>query len=277
MAPAAKRPRLVSPPENWRATWDLIIELRKDRTAVVDAMGSEALADREADEATFQYQTLISLMLSSQTKDLVTAETMRALRKHGLTVDNILDNTTDEELHELIRKVGFHNNKTKYIRAATQILRDQHDSRVPDTMESLCALPGVGPKMALITLRVAHGITAGIAVDTHVHRIANQLGWTGGGTKNPEQTRAALEAWVPFGLWARFNLELVGLGQEVQTEKPKLLAKSLLSSDPKTALRLLKTLGLDVHKVAAQHADDLDSKYGVADDLRLLVNKKKSS
>ena len=147
---------------------------------------------------------------------------MQKLRAHGLTVSNILA-TPDETLNELIRAVGFHNNKVKYIKEASAILRDEHGGRVPDTMEGLLALPGVGPKMALICLNVNHGKVEGISVDTHVHRICNQLGWCGeGGTKQPEQTRRAIESWMPRDVWPHVNLLLVGLGQEVQTERPKL-------------------------------------------------------
>ena len=132
---------------------------------------------------------------------------------------------------------------------ATQILRDQHGSCVPRTMPELMvrpacwggrairpalilllmlhltmesgraagdvaaglpqALPGVGPKMALIVLRVNTGEVAGISVDTHVHRICNQLGWTKKPTKTPEQTRAAIESWMPARVWADVNLVLV--------------------------------------------------------------------
>ena len=120
-------------PTSWRPTWDLIVELRADRTAVVDRVGSEQIAARsnEPDEDTRHYQTLISLMLSSQTRDITTAETMVALREHGLSVANILDNTSDDQLRELIKKVGFYNNKTTYIRKTTQIIRDQHGGKTP--------------------------------------------------------------------------------------------------------------------------------------------------
>eukprot|EP00634_Sargassococcus_sp_CCMP2135_P004546 CAMPEP_0198659896 /NCGR_PEP_ID=MMETSP1467-20131203/34148_1 /TAXON_ID=1462469 /ORGANISM="unid. sp., Strain CCMP2135" /LENGTH=316 /DNA_ID=CAMNT_0044396281 /DNA_START=41 /DNA_END=991 /DNA_ORIENTATION=+ len=232
-------------PVGWRATYDLIVELRGDRTAVVDSMGSEALADETVDEDTRHYQTLISLMLSSQTKDTVTAATMAKLRAHGLSVENI-QQTSDETLHELIKAVGFHNNKTRYIRDATNLLAEQHDSKVPNTLDALCQLPGVGPKMALIVLHVNCGICAGIAVDTHVHRICNQLNWVK--TKQPEQTRKAIEAWMPRDIWPDVNVVLVGLGQEAQTEQAKLLRKSLAASDPSAALTLLRTLGVDANK-----------------------------
>ena len=131
----------VVPPSDWRSTYDLIVELRADRTAVVDTMGSEAIAaETKASADTANYQTLVSLMLSSQTKDTVNAATMTRLRAHGLTVDNILDRTSDAELFELIKAVGFNKTKVGYIRQATQVLRDKHDGKVPDTMAELTLL-----------------------------------------------------------------------------------------------------------------------------------------
>ena len=182
--PSAKRAKATTPvvtmPPGFKDEWRLIKELRKDRTAVVDTMGCERLADPQASEKDRRYHVLVSLMLSSQTKDTVNAAVMGALKARGLSVKRILDETSEDEFHELIKPVGFHNVKTKNIRKATQILRDEYDEDVPNTMEALLALPGVGPKMALLVLKCAFDITAGISVDTHVHRISNQLGWTGG-------------------------------------------------------------------------------------------------
>ena len=113
-------------------------------------------------------------MLSSQTKDTVNMATMVKLRAHGLSVANVLA-TPDETLHELIKAVGFHNNKLKYIRQTTEILQAEHGGQVPGEMDALLRLPGVGPKMALILLRVCFDRVEGISVDTHVHRICNQV------------------------------------------------------------------------------------------------------
>mmetsp|Transcript_3667 Transcript_3667/g.11211 ORF Transcript_3667/g.11211 Transcript_3667/m.11211 type:complete len:283 (-) Transcript_3667:3-851(-) len=261
--PSAKRAKATTPvvtmPPGFKDEWRLIKELRKDRTAVVDTMGCERLADPHASEKDRRYHVLVSLMLSSQTKDTVNAAVMGALKARGLSVKRILDETSEDEFHELIKPVGFHNVKTKNIRKATQILRDQYDEEVPSTMEALLALPGVGPKMALLVLKCAFDITAGISVDTHVHRISNQLGWTGGAPtldkaafpcKDPEKTRKALEQWVPRDDWGDVNWLLVGLGQEVQTEKPKLLRKALDSSDPAYAVAFLGRIGMDTAKVA---------------------------
>ena len=192
----------ASTPDGWRTVWDLIVELRADRTAVVDSMGTEAISN-EVCESERAYQALVSLMLSSQTKDTVNMATMKKLRSYpdGLTVHSVHE-MPDETLHEMIKQVGFHNNKVRYIKQTTALLLEKHGGTVPSTMEDLLALPGVGPKMAIILLRVAFGKTVGISVDTHVHRIANQLGWAGeGGTKTPEQTRKKIEEWMPEEIW----------------------------------------------------------------------------
>jgi len=74
-------------------------------------------------------------------------------------------------------------------------------------------LAGVGPKMAYLCVSAAWGETAGIGVDVHVHRITNLWGWHA--TKGPEETRVALEAWLPRDKWHEVNTLLVGLGQTV--------------------------------------------------------------
>lgn len=143
-----------------------------------------------------RFQTLIALMLSSQTKDTTNAIAMRRLQTElpspGLTLENILE-VDPVKLNELIYVVGFHNNKTRYIKAAALILKDDYAGDIPDTIEGLMSLPGVGPKMAYLCLSAAWGRTEGIGVDVHVHRITNLWGWHK--TKAPEETRASLEAW----------------------------------------------------------------------------------
>lgn len=113
-------------------------------------------------------------MLSSQTKDTTNAIAMRRLQTElpspGLTLENILA-VDPIKLNELIYAVGFHNNKTRYIKAAALVLRDEYAGDIPGTIEGLMALPGVGPKMAYLCLSAAWGRTEGIGVDVHVHRM----------------------------------------------------------------------------------------------------------
>ncbi len=131
-------------------------------------------------------------------------------------------------------------------------MHESHGGKVPESMDELLQLPGVGPKMAIIVLRVAFDLTVGISVDTHVHRICNLLGWVGKADpkRTPEHTRAALESWVPRDLWADFNIMFVGLGQEIQTEQRKLVRKCTESSDPELALELIQRCGMDSKRIA---------------------------
>lgn len=128
-------------------------------------------------------------MLSSQTKDTVTSAAMIKLQKelpNGLNLESIL-NIDVESLDKMIKSVGFHSKKAIYIKKTAEILRDQYEGDIPDTIEGLTSLPGVGPKMGYLTLQVAWNKNVGIGVDVHVHRITNRLGWVR--TKNPEETR----------------------------------------------------------------------------------------
>jgi endonuclease-3 len=214
----------VSPPSNWAEIYDTVKAMRRrNPTAPVDTMGCEDLYWRGAPPREKRYHTLTALMLSSQTKDTVTAAAMHRLHTElaeakpspsssCLTVENMIA-CTPQHLDSLIGKVGFHNNKTKYIKQVATILKEQYDSDIPDTIEKLVKLPGVGPKMAYLCMSAAWGVDEGIGVDVHVHRITNLWGWHK--TKTPEETRAWLEAWLPRDRWHEINKMLVGLGQTV--------------------------------------------------------------
>jgi len=108
-------------------------------------------------------------------------------------------------------------NKAKYLKQTVEILMDKYDSDIPDNVKELVALPGVGPKMAHICMAVAWNKITGIGVDVHVHRLSNRLGWVPKPTKEPEQTRIALEKWLPFSLWSEVNHLFVGFGQTICT------------------------------------------------------------
>jgi endonuclease-3 len=253
----------LEPPPGWESIYSLMEELRQDRSAPVDTDGSEALPQCHLGDKTRRFQVLIALMLSSQTKDAIVGETMRGLQTHGLTVDNLAQ-TSPTKLNELIYKVGFHNNKTKYIQKVVAILQTQYDGDIPPTAVAMMELPGIGPKMAFIIETVAWGNVTGIGIDTHMHRMLNELKWVH--SKNPEQTRLQLEAWLPREKWGTINYLWVGFGQEVQQFKPKLLRKVLDCSRPVEALALVKCLGLDYNQIGA--------KLGITQEIHnILVNK----
>ncbi|KAJ0115170.1 dna repair protein ntg1 [Diaporthe amygdali] len=216
----------VAAPSDWRELYDAAKEMRLPggaaANAAVDTMGCERLALPTASPRDQRFHTLVALMLSSQTKDTTNAVAMRRLQTElppfeegappGLNLENMLA-VAPEKLNELIWAVGFHNNKTKYLKQAAVILRDEWAGDIPDSIEGLVSLPGVGPKMAHLCLSSAWGRTEGIGVDVHVHRITNLWGWHK--TKTPEETRLALQSWLPKDRWREINWLLVGLGQTV--------------------------------------------------------------
>ncbi|CAL7937399.1 unnamed protein product [Xylocopa violacea] len=201
-------------PLNWETILENIKEMRKNKTAPVDKMGCHKCADPKASAKVTRYQLLTALMLSSQTKDQVTHAAMQKLISYGCTPETIVG-TPDDVLGKLIYPVGFWKTKVKYIKKTSQILIDKYDGDIPKTLKELQLLPGVGPKMAHICMQIAWDEVSGIGVDTHVHRICNRLGWVKKPTKTPEETRMALEEWLPKNLWSNLNYFLVGFGQEI--------------------------------------------------------------
>ncbi|XP_064820039.1 endonuclease III-like protein 1 isoform X1 [Oncorhynchus masou masou] len=201
-------------PPDWSKQLGHVRQMRSARDAPVDLMGAEKCYDTQAPDEVRRYQVLVSLMLSSQTRDQVTSAALQRLRAHGCTVDNIV-NTDDDTLGQLIYPVGFWRTKVKYLKQTSVMLQREFRGNIPNTVEGLVGLPGVGPKMAHLAMDIAWHQVSGIGVDTHVHRISNRLGWTRGGTKHPEETRKTLEDWLPRDLWSEINWLLVGFGQQV--------------------------------------------------------------
>ena len=152
-------------------------------------------------------------MLSPQTKDNVTYETTEKLIEYGLTIDNILK-ISQEDLVEMIFKVSFHNVKAKNIKKLAQKLRDEFNDDAPETLEEIIKFPGIGRKIGLLYLKECCEKVTGIAVDTHIHKIANRLKWVNN-TKDPDKTSVELEKIVDKKYWNNINGILVGFGQEI--------------------------------------------------------------
>ncbi|CAH8470217.1 unnamed protein product [Schistosoma rodhaini] len=201
-------------PLNWRVQLSNIRKMRESRDAPVDSMGCERLADETEHPKTFRLQVLISLMLSSQTKDQVTSAAMERLKLRGCTLTTLTSMKTGE-LQDLIYPVGFYKTKALNIKKTCEILKEKYNSDIPETVEELCTLPGVGPKMAYLAMQCAWKKVTGIGVDTHVHRIVNRLKWCKKPTKTPEETRLAIEEWFPREHWDEINWLLVGFGQQI--------------------------------------------------------------
>lgn len=207
-------------------SFSLIQRMRAQRTAAVDSHGSAAII-KDSPAETRLFELLVALALSSQTRDEVTAAAMKRLRSHSLTTPKSIIDVADEELERLIYPVSFYRQKTRFLKATSSKLVHEHAGQVPSSYNALAALPGIGPKMTLLALQIGFGRTEGIAVDTHVHRVSNRLAWCS--TKSPEQTRAALERWMPRELWRNVNATLVGFGQTVCLPRKPLCTECLLS------------------------------------------------
>ena len=192
-----------------------ILEVRKEIKAVVDTQGLSSCIEKcnNSDRKLLKFQGLVSLMLSPQTKDNITYETTQKLIEYGLTIDNILK-ISQENLVKLIFKVSFHNVKAKNIKALAQKLRDEFNDDAPETLEEIIKFPGIGRKIGLLYLKECCEQNSGIAVDTHIHKIANRLKWVNN-TKDPNKTSIELEKIVDKKYWDKINEILVGFGQEI--------------------------------------------------------------
>jgi endonuclease-3 len=157
------------------------------------------------------FQILIGTILSARSRDEMTEKVCAVLFRKFPTADR-LARATPRELVPILRLIGFYRQKAKFIRETARMIVQQHGGRVPDTLDELMQFPGVGRKVANCVLVYAFGKPA-IAVDTHVHRIANRLGWVK--TKTPERTEQALADILPDRHWLTINELLVTHGKSV--------------------------------------------------------------
>ncbi len=161
------------------------------------------------------YKTLVSTLLSARTKDEVTLESSKHLFKTAPNLEK-LDQLEISEIEKLIYPVGFYKTKAKYLKELAKTILTSYGGKVPKTQKELITLPGVGIKTANLVLNRAFSVPA-IAVDTHVHRISNLLGWVH--TKTPEQTEKELVKIVPKKYWPDMNKFFVSIGRQFTSKK----------------------------------------------------------
>lgn len=157
------------------------------------------------------YQVLISCILSLRTKDKTTAEASSRLFKVADNPKSMVK-LTSLRLQKIIYPVGFYRKKSQVIPEVSKRILKESDGKVPDNLEGLLKLKGVGRKTANLVLGLGYNKPA-ICVDTHVHRISNRLGWVK--TRTPPQTEEALSKIVPRNLWIDLNTVLVTFGQNL--------------------------------------------------------------
>ena len=186
---------------------DLFIKTIKKSYKKSDAPIITFIANRGATP----FEILVSTLLSLRTKDEVTAAASNRLLEKAKTPEQMLS-LDKKTIEKLIFPVGFYHTKAERLLDISRILLETYQGNVPDNMEMLLALPGVGRKTANLVLVEGFGIPA-ICVDTHVHRISNRIGYVT--TKTPEKTEFALREKLPKKHWIKYNELLVAYGQTI--------------------------------------------------------------
>ena len=157
------------------------------------------------------YKVLVRTILSQRTRDENTDQATNNLFAKYKDIYEVVEAPT-EDIQELIRPAGFYRVKAGRIQEVSQILIDEYGGEVPDTLDELVKLPGVGRKTANCVLVFAFELPA-IPVDTHVHRISNRIGLVN--TKTPDDTEMELSKIAPKELWIKLNDLMVQFGQNI--------------------------------------------------------------
>lgn len=157
------------------------------------------------------YEVMVSTIIGLQTRGAVAHKVSQALWERAKTPEDILA-MSETELAGILKSSGRSERKAAQIQAATRMIRDDFGGRVPDVMDRLLRLPGVGRKTANLVLEIGYGEPS-MCVDTHVHRINNIWGWIT--TRNPDETEMELRRKLPKRLWRGFNPMLVTFGNRV--------------------------------------------------------------
>ncbi|MFH1174862.1 MAG: endonuclease III [archaeon] len=164
------------------------------------------------------YTVLIATMLSARSRDETTAQIIPELM-HAYPTPKTLASAKREDVERIIKKSGFYRQKTKNIQAVAKIIYENYKNHVPESLEALMLLPGVGRKTACCVLVYAHNIPE-IPVDVHVQIISRRLGWTN--ETSPDRINNDLKRKIPRRLWLDINELFVSHGKSTCTTfRPK--------------------------------------------------------
>ncbi len=192
---------------------------RKTRAAKVLAVLKELYPEAKAElNYGTPYEFLFAVILSAQTTDKQVNKVTEVLFKKYRTLDDYV-NADLETFQQDIRNIGLFRGKAKNILATAKILKDQYNGLLPKTMKEMIALPGVARKTANVVLGQLYNIQEGIAVDTHVKRLAKQLGLTD--NTDPVKIERDLMEIIPQEEWTGFSLRLILYGRYYWTAKMK--------------------------------------------------------
>lgn len=161
-------------------------------------------------------ELLIAVILSAQcTDERVNEETKDLFETYQRPEDYA--NAPQDELAEALNSITYYNNKAKYIRNACETIVEEYDGEVPDTMDELTDLSGVGRKTANVVLQHGHDVVEGVVVDTHVQRLSRRLGLTE--EERPERIEPELMEIVPESDWQQFTHLCIDHGRAVCTAR----------------------------------------------------------
>ena len=169
------------------------------------------LVDAMAARGTTPFRVLAATILSLRTQDRTTAQVTPRLFALADTPEAMLQ-LTPGQIEQAIYPVGFYRVKARTLLDISQRLVEHYGGAVPDDLDELLTLPGVGRKTANLVVIAGYG-KPGICVDTHVHRITNRWGYVA--TRSPDETELALRAKLPPAYWTEINTLLVSLGQNI--------------------------------------------------------------
>lgn len=184
------------------------------RTLAREIVGLELPAVEKLSQSQKQdpFQILISTLLSARTQDATTLAASTRLFAKARTPEAFAKLPV-KQIEKLIYPVGFYRHKAGFVRDAARMIVTRFGGKVPNTLEEMVMLPGVGRKTANLVMILAFRSNEHICVDVHVHRIANRLGWVQ--TRTPEETEQALYKVLDRQWWPVVNLYLVSWGQNM--------------------------------------------------------------
>ncbi|KPN30818.1 G/T mismatches repair enzyme [Halolamina pelagica] len=189
---------------------------REQAETVIDRLDAEYPDSTISLNFETRLELLIAVVLSAQcTDERVNEVTAELFEKYQSAADFAA--ADEEELAEDIYGITFHNSKAGYLKSIGETLVEDHDGEVPDTMDDLTDLSGVGRKTANVVLQHAHDVVEGIVVDTHVQRISRRLGLTE--QERPEAIETDLLDVVPEAHWQQFTHLLIDHGRAVCTAR----------------------------------------------------------
>jgi endonuclease-3 len=202
------------------------LDSREDQTEVVIDRLQAAYPDATISlNFSNRLELLVAVVLSAQCTDERVNEVTRDLfEKYETPADYA--KADEEQLAEDIYGITFHNNKAGYLKGIGEILVDEYDGEVPDTMDALTALPGVGRKTANVVLQHGHDVVEGVVVDTHVQRLSRRLGLTD--NERPGAIEEDLQELVQREDWQEITHLFISHGREVCTARSPDCADCLL-------------------------------------------------